>query len=180
MRRYAGSSAGRGARRPKASTASAATIVAEYLSAHGLLLWVPSGSTHDADLQTGRWLQERFAGRLWLAVELLNAGNDRRLHLDASALGRELAVPLVAAGNVHMHCRERRMLQDTLTAIRRKVPLDELGFELHSNAERCLRRQTELVRRYPAELLHESLAILERVNFSLTELRYEYPYELIR
>ena len=117
--------------------------------------------------ETGRWLQERFAGRLWLAVELLNAGNDRRRLQEARALGRELAVPLVAAGNVHMHCRERRMLQDTLTAIRRKVPLDELGFELHSNAERCLRPIDELVRRYPAELLRESLAILERVNFSL-------------
>ena len=88
-------------------------------------------------------------------------------------------MPLVATGNVHMHCRERRMLQDTLTAIRRKVPLDELGFELHSNAERCLRPVDELVRRYPPELLRESLAILERVNFSLTELRYEYPYELV-
>ncbi len=88
-------------------------------------------------------------------------------------------MPLVAAGNVHMHRRERRVLQDTLTAIRHKVPLDELGFQLHSNAERCLRPIDELVRRYPAELLRESLAILERVNFSLTELRYEYPYELI-
>jgi error-prone DNA polymerase len=151
--------------------------VAECLHAHGLLLWVPSGSAHD--LATGRWLQERFAGRLWLAVELLNAGNDRRRLAAARALGRELAMPLVAAGNVHMHCRERRMLQDTLTAIRRKVPLDELGFELHSNAERCLRPVAELKRRYPAELLRESLAILERVNFSLTELKYEYPYELI-
>jgi error-prone DNA polymerase len=88
-------------------------------------------------------------------------------------------VPLVAAGNVHMHCRERRMLQDTLTAIKQKVPLAELGFDLHSNAERCLRPVGELVRRYPSELLRESLSILERVNFSLTELRYEYPYELI-
>jgi error-prone DNA polymerase len=151
--------------------------VAECLRAHGLLLWIPSGSEHD--LTTGRWLRERFAGRLWLAVELLNAGNDRRRLHEAEALGRELAVPLVAAGNVHMHCRERRMLQDTLTAIRRKVPIDELGFELHSNAERSLRPTSELERRYPAELLRESLAILERVNFSLTELRYEYPYELI-
>ena len=152
--------------------------VAECLRAHGLLLWLPSGSA-DGDAQTGRWLRERFAGRLWLAVELLNAGNDRRRLQEARALGRELKVPLVATGNVHMHRRERRMLQDTLTAIRRKLPLDELGFELHSNAERCLRPVTELVRRYPAELLRESLAILERVDFSLTELRYEYPYELI-
>jgi error-prone DNA polymerase len=153
--------------------------IAECLRAHGLLLWIPNGAAHDADVQTGRWLQERFAGRLWLAVELLNAGNDRRRLQEARAIGRELAVPLVATGNVHMHRRERRMLQDTLTAIRHKVPLDELGFELHSNAERCLRPIAEIERRYPAELLRESLAILERVNFSLTELRYEYPYELI-
>jgi DNA-directed DNA polymerase III PolC len=162
---------------PKGEYRLARDDVADCLRAHGLLLWIPSGSEHD--LTTGRWLQERFAGRLWLAVELLNAGNDRRLLHAAEALGRELAMPLVAAGNVHMHCRERRLLQDTLTAIRRKVPLDELGFELHSNAERCLRPKPELERRYPAELLRESLAILERVNFSLTELRYEYPYELI-
>jgi error-prone DNA polymerase len=114
-----------------------------------------------------------------LAVELLNAGNDRRWLQTARALGRELALPLVAAGNVHMHCRERRMLQDTLTAIRRKTPLDRLGFELHSNAERSLRPVAELVRRYPAELLRESLAILERCEFALTQLCYEYPHELV-
>jgi error-prone DNA polymerase len=153
--------------------------VAECLRAHGLLLWVPSFSERAGDVNAGRWLQERFAGRLWLAVELLNAGNDRRRLRQARALGEELAVPLVAAGNVHMHCRERRMLQDTLTAIKQKVPLAELGFDLHSNAERRLRPVDELVRRYPAELLRESLSILERVNFSLTELRYEYPSELI-
>jgi error-prone DNA polymerase len=151
----------------------------ECLQSHGLLLWLPSFADRAADTETGRWLKERFAGRLWLAVELLNAGNDRRRLHTARALGSELALPLVAAGNVHMHSRDRRMLQDTLTAIRRKLPLDKLGFELHSNAERCLRPVPELVRRYPPELLRESLAILERVAFSLAELRYEYPRELV-
>jgi error-prone DNA polymerase len=153
--------------------------VAEFFRAHGLLLWIPRFADHAADSVTGRWLAERFAGRLWIAVELLNEGDDRRKLAAARALGTQLGVPLVAAGDVHMHCRERRVLQDTLTAIRRKVPLDELGFELHRNAERRLRSLDELVRRYPADLLRESLAILERVNFSLTELRYEYPYELV-
>jgi error-prone DNA polymerase len=153
--------------------------VADCLRAHGLLLWIPSFCEPAADAAAGRWLQERFEGRAWLAVELLSSGNDRRQLQQARTLGRELGLPLVATGNVHMHCRERRMLQDTLTAIRRKVPLDTLGFELHSNAERCLRPVDELVRRYPAELLRESLAILERASFSLAELRYEYPYELI-
>ncbi|RPI59312.1 MAG: PHP domain-containing protein, partial [Lysobacterales bacterium] len=153
--------------------------VADCLRAHGLLLWLPSFGDRAAAAQTGRWLKERFEGRLWMAVEHSRSGNDRRRLQEARALGDELGVPLVATGNVHMHGRERRLLQDTLTAIRRKVPLDELGFALHSNAERCLRPVDELVRLYPPELLRESLAILERVNFSLTELRYEYPYELI-
>ena len=153
--------------------------VAEYFRAHGLLLWIPGFADSVADAATGRWLKERFAGRLWIAVELLNEGNDQRRLAAAGALGTELGVPLVAAGDVHMHCRERRMLKDTLAAIRCKLPIDELGFELHSNAERSLRRVDELKRRYPADLLRESLAILDRVSFSLAELRYEYPYELV-
>jgi error-prone DNA polymerase len=153
--------------------------VADCLQRHGLLLWLPSFKDHAADAEAGRWLEDRFAGRSWLAVELLNLGNDRRRLCEARDLGNELAVPLVATGNVHMHSRDRQKLQDTLTAIRRKVPLDKLGFELHSNAERCLRPVSELVRRYPAELLRESLAILDRIDFSLAELRYEYPHELI-
>ena len=127
----------------------------------------------------GGWLAERFGGRVWLAAELLRGGNDRRLFAEWRAAGRELGVPLVAAGNVLMHARERRMLQDTLTAIRLKTPLDKLGFALAPNAERCLRPLEELARRYPPELLRETLAILERVDFSLDELRYEYPHELV-
>jgi error-prone DNA polymerase len=153
--------------------------VADCLQRHGLLLWLPSFKDHAADAEAGRWLEDRFAGRLWLAVELLNSGNDRRRLGEARVLGRELEVPLVASGNVHMHSRERQKLQDTLTAIRRKMPLDRLGLELHSNAERSLRPVPELVRRYPPELLRESLAILDHIDFSLAELRYEYPHELI-
>ena len=155
------------------------SVLMEHLHSRGLLLWVPDAAERAGHAATGRWLQERFAGRLWLAVELFKAGNDRRWLAEAKALGKELELPLVAAGNVHMHCRERRMLQDTLTAIRRKTPLQELGYELHSNAERCLRPVAELVRRYPAPLLQESLAIVERCTFSLAELRYEYPRELV-
>ena len=145
------------------------------------LLWVPD--EHRAEraklLADGSWLAERFGGRIWLAAELPRGGNDRRLFAEWRTAGRELGVPLVAAGNVLMHTRERRMLQDTLTAIRLKTPLDKLGFALAPNAERCLRPLEELARRYPPELLRETLAILERVDFSLDELRYEYPHELV-
>src|SRR5512139_1484900 len=123
------------------------------LRSSGLLLWLPGAASQQECVRIGRWLKERFDGRLWMAVELLNTGNDRSRLKEAEALGAELGVPLVAAGNVHMHRRERRMLQDTLTAIRSKTPLEKLGAALHSNAERRLRPLPELVRRYPPVLL---------------------------
>jgi error-prone DNA polymerase len=164
---------------PKGEYVAGREDLFSHLQSSGLLLWVPDPVARDEHVRTGRWLKERFDGRVWIAVELFNSGNDRQWLAEARALGKELGLPLVAAGNVHMHRRERRMLQDTLTAIRRKTPLEKLGFALHSNAERCLRPVPELVRRYPAELLSESLAILERSNFSLDELHYEYPHEVV-
>ena len=142
-----------------------------------LLLWVPA--RYAADLRTGLWLRERFNDRVWLAAELLSDGNDGARLARLRDAGRKLGLPLVASGNVHMHSRERRMLQDTLTAIRLKTPLEKLGFDLHPNAERSLRPLKELGRKYPPELLKETLAILERIDFSLSELRYEYPHEVV-
>ena len=127
----------------------------------------------------GAWLRERFAGRLWLAVELLSDGRSRQTLDACRASAKRLGIPLVASGNVHMHSRRRRMLQDTLTAIRLGKPVKRLGFALHPNAERVLRPVAELARIYPPELLNETLAILERIDFSLDELRYEYPRELV-
>jgi error-prone DNA polymerase len=146
-----------------------------------LLLWIPDMHAADQDghLHAGRWLKERFAGRVWLGVELLRSGRDRRRLADLRSIGKALDLPLVASGNVHMHSRERRMLQDTLTAIRLKTPVEKAAFSLHPNAERCLRPLEEIVRIYPAELIRETLTILERIDFSLEELCYEYPHELV-
>jgi error-prone DNA polymerase len=78
-----------------------------------------------------------------------------------------------------MHVRERRALQDTLTAIRLGVPVAGAGHALHPNGERHLRPRERLARIYPPELLAETLRIAGRCSFSLDELRYEYPEELV-
>jgi error-prone DNA polymerase len=78
-----------------------------------------------------------------------------------------------------MHVRARRALQDTLTAIRVKKPLAECGFALHPNGERHLRSRARLSTIYPAALLAETVAIAQRCRFSLDELRYEYPEEIV-
>ena len=141
-----------------------------------LLLWLPDNPSERDGLD---WLSRHFPGRLWIAVELLATGDDRR-HCDALlALGRESGVPCVAAGNVHMHIRGRRALQDTLTALRHRVPVAEAGWRLFPNGERHLRPLARLRRRYPPELLEESLRLVDRCHFSLSELRYEYPAELV-
>ncbi|MGD0503461.1 MAG: error-prone DNA polymerase [Steroidobacteraceae bacterium] len=146
-----------------------------------LILWLPPAGRiplprHESD---GRWLRERFAGRLWIGVELLTGGFDaRRLEL-LEALGKTLELPRVAAGDVHMHRRGRRALQDVLTAIRLKVPLSEAGTQLHPNGERHLRPLARLTELYPAALLEETLSVAGRCVFKLDELRYEYPEEIV-
>jgi error-prone DNA polymerase len=146
-----------------------------------LIIWLPEEGRmplprHAAD---GEWLRERFAGRLWLGVELLTTGFDaRRLEL-MEALGRSLQVPRVAAGDVHMHRRGRRALQDVMTAIRLNTPVHAAGHALFANGERCLRPLGRLRALYPDVLLAATLDIAERCTFKLDELRYEYPEEIV-
>ncbi len=129
--------------------------------------------------EDGRWLRERFEGRLWIGVELLTGGFDARRLESLDTLGKSLELPRVAAGDVHMHRRSRRALQDVLTAIRLTTPLQAAGYALFPNGERCLRPLPRLAELYPAPLLAQTLAIAERCNFSLDEVRYEYPEEIV-
>ena len=79
-----------------------------------------------------------------------------------------------------MHVRARRALQDTLTAIRLRTPLAECGYALFPNGERHLRSRARLATIYPRGAAgRRTLAIAERCTFSLDELRYEYPEEIV-
>ncbi len=125
------------------------------------------------------WLAERFPGRAWIAVELLRGPNDRAQLAALRTLSRACGLPLVAAGDVHMHARSRQPLQDTLTAIRLRQPVRECAHALFSNAERSLRQRVRLAQIYPSELLAETVRIAAACMFSLDELRYEYPDEIV-
>jgi len=141
-----------------------------------LVLLVPDGQ-HDAE--HARFVAERFAGRAWIAAELLHGPDDRARLAGLRKLGKASGLPLVAAGDVHMHVRSRRRLQDTLTAIRLRATVQACGHALHPNAERHLRLRMRLAKIYPADLLAETVLVAERCRFSLDELRYEYPEELV-
>jgi error-prone DNA polymerase len=142
-----------------------------------IALWVPDAECSlDSE---DHWLRESFRDRLWIAVELLADGRQRERFDVLRAIGQRLGLPLVAAGDVHMHRRARRILQDTMTAIRHGVTIDAAGFLLHPNGERHLRSRELLERIYPAALLAESVSVAAALNFSLDELCYEYPDELV-
>jgi error-prone DNA polymerase len=93
--------------------------------------------------------------------------------------GRRLNLPLVAAGDVHMHCRSRRILQDAVTAIRHGTTIDNAGFALYPNGERHLRPLDVLRHIYPADMLEETVRIADTIDFSLDELCYTYPKEIV-
>ncbi|MCX7037063.1 MAG: error-prone DNA polymerase [Proteobacteria bacterium] len=141
-----------------------------------LAIWLPDDA---AQSQQAQWLCELFAGALWLGVSLLCDGQDRSRRQQLTVLAAALGLDCVACGDVHMHARERRQLQDALTAVRHSVPLTQAGWRLHPNGERHLRAVAVLQRLYPPQWLQSSCDIAARCSFSLDELRYQYPREIV-
>ena len=87
------------------------------------------------------------------------------------AVSKAIGLPLVAAGDVLMHVRSRKPMQDTLTAVRLKQPIAECGFALARNAEQHLRSRLRLARIYRPEWLQASVEIAAACTFSLDSLR---------
>jgi error-prone DNA polymerase len=145
-----------------------------------VVIAVPDRNNDQAALDTvARWLLQHFTGRCWLGVEQLRRVDDERCLHRLRQSSELTAVPLVAVGDVHMHVRSRKRLQDVLTATRIGKPLTECGFALEPSAEQRLRLRSTLGNLYPPGLLAETLAVAARCDFSLDELRYQYPSEVI-
>jgi error-prone DNA polymerase len=126
-------------------------------------------------------IRQRLSAPLYLAVHRPH-GQDDHAHLAHLAERAHAArVPLLATNDVLYHHPDRRPLQDVLTAIREGVTVAEAGYRLAANAERHLKPPEEmarLFRDYP-EAIVNTRAIAKACNFSLDELKYEYPDEPI-
>lgn len=133
---------------------------------------------HAAAAEHTRWLADVFPQRGSIGFHrTLRYGEDRALD-QLREISAATAMPLVAVGDVLMHRRSRKPVQDTLSAIRLGIPLARCGRALASNAEQHLRSRLRLARLYPPEMLAQTIAIAESCRFSLDELRYEYPREI--
>lgn len=141
-----------------------------------LALWIPS--THPS-IQDAQWFKSLFQHRCWIAFAHLYLGDEGERLAKLRQISAETGMPMVACGDVHMHTRGQRALQDTLTAIRLNTPLAKLGYCLYPNGERHLRPRSVLEELYPEDLLAQTLHVAGRCTFSLDQLRYEYPSEIV-
>ncbi|KPF69149.1 DNA polymerase [beta proteobacterium AAP99] len=131
-------------------------------------------------LRTDLTCASAWLGRMpWLAVELLHGIDDDLWLATLRDVSMHTGAALVAAGNVHMHVRSRKPLQDVMTAIRLGKRVEACGFALQPNAEQHLRARQRLAQIYPEDLLAATLQIAARCHFQLEEVRYNYPLETV-
>ncbi|MET3140033.1 error-prone DNA polymerase [Undibacterium sp. GrIS 1.2] len=125
------------------------------------------------------WLVTCAPGRARIALTLHHRAQDDK-HKDlVSAISEEFSLPIVATGDVCMHVRSVKPLQDTMTAIRLGVPVAKCGYQLTPNAEQHLRSRLRLANLYPRSALDETVRVADQCHFSLDELKYEYPHEVV-
>lgn len=124
-------------------------------------------------------LRRRFGRNLYLATHPRFSGRDG-IARDAALAARH-RVPLLASNAPIMHAPGRKPLADVLTCIRERTTVDSVGFRLAANAERHLKPAAEMHRlfRDQPQAIANTLEIASRCTFSLDELRYEYPAEIL-
>ncbi|MCE9660697.1 MAG: error-prone DNA polymerase [Burkholderiales bacterium] len=145
-----------------------------------LALLVPSAAQPFEEIFAhAMWLKTWFQERAAIALELLHRPGDDELVERVVRVAELTSLRIVATGDVLMHVRSRKPLQDTLTATRIGKPVAECGLALESNAEQHLRSRGRLAALYEAEWLHNTLRLAGQCRFSLGELRYEYPQEIV-
>ncbi|MES1151560.1 MAG: error-prone DNA polymerase, partial [Dongia sp.] len=126
-------------------------------------------------------LRADFRKRAYLALCHRYHGDDRKRLREAQALADRVGLPTVAINDVRYHAAERRMLADVITCIRHGCTIDEAGYRLQKNAERHLKSEAEMRRLFKGfeGAVDRSVAIAMRCTYSMDELRYEYPEEVI-
>lgn len=130
-------------------------------------------------LQQAAWLAQRYPQRSWLGLCQYKQAADYFQLQHLQQISQHTSLPLVALGHVLMHKRSRKPLQDCLRAIRLGQAVSDCGYALTPNAEQHLRSRLRLANLFPAEALAATLEIASRCHFSLNELRYEYPDEIV-
>jgi error-prone DNA polymerase len=141
--------------------------------------WVPAFAGMTSIENLLKQLSSTAPGRVWLAASMPYRGDDRRRLQQLASIALDADVPLIATNDVLYHAPERRPLQDIVTCIREHKTLDEAGRLLEPNAERHLKPPEEMRALYrdAPEAIAETIRFAERIQFSLDQIKYNYPDE---
>ena len=120
-------------------------------------------------------------GRVWLGASMPRRGDDRRRLAWLATVARRHRIPLLATCDALYATTDERDLHDVITSIREGVTVQAAGRLLQSNGERHLKGADEMARLFADQptALTASLDLLARIDFSLDQLRYEYPHEQV-
>lgn len=124
-------------------------------------------------------LSKIASDRLWIAASMHRRGDDRRRLARIQAISGAARVPLIAVNDVLYADPEQRDLQDVMTCIREGITISEVGRRLEVNAERYLKPPEEMTRLFIdcPEAVAQTQIFLEKMRFTLDDLKYEYPDE---
>ena len=132
---------------------------------------------------------EEARRRAELLVSIFGRGNvyaelQRHLNREEEArnqavveIARRLALPLLATNGVCHATKAQREVTDVFTCIRNHVRLETAGRLLATNSERYLKSakaMTQLFADLP-EAIHNTTELSSRLQFTLTDLGYEFP-----
>lgn len=145
-----------------------------------LIIWIGhTGSNIVSPNQVIQQLYNAFKERLWIGINHQLHGGEQEEFEHWLTLSRQKNIPLVACGEALMHEKNRKPLQDVVSAIRENKTLSEMGTHLQMNGEAYLKSLNQLQKLYPETLIEQTCIIADLCTFSMHELRYQYPQELV-
>ena len=155
--------------------------VRDALEGQNLIIIPPAHLTPSIERQLAHWIECLPKRALWLGATLLYRGQDRKRLARLRAIAQAHSIPGLATLEPLYHAPERRPLQDILTCIRTHQTIHTIGRALEAHAERHLKAPEEVMRlfRHWPEAVTETQNFLQGCQFSLDELRYEYPDEIV-
>ncbi len=145
---------------------------------HCMAIWLP-GESEPTNDHWGKWLTKHMPSRCWIGASRLLNGNDETSWAAIERLALRFSIPIVATSQALFHHSDRLPVQHVLHAIGQNTTVEALGQLSQINAERCLRSLNKLKKLYPKNWLEASLDIANQCDFCLSELRYQYPAEII-
>ncbi|MBU3023872.1 error-prone DNA polymerase [Aestuariibacter sp. A3R04] len=145
---------------------------------HCQIVWLP-GPENEKNSHWGQWLYRHHPKRTWLgATRFLNNLDTVRFNA-IHHLHRVHHFPVLATTHALFHHTSRLPLQHVLHAMQENTSVDQLGSAVLANAERALRNISKIKKLFPQQWIDNTQKLASQCEFSLDELKYQYPAELV-